>query len=145
MLEWGVSMKSCLSAVQILVKSNPSYSALSTPGTTSSWIDATLLFLHIPPTAPSSICLSRKLSKSIQKKQPATNLTPTPHCYRCSKDQMTVMLENGDSQHARFSFPAFRFLEQESEAVSTYYLHCITRLCEVSKCNDFKVSGSSEM
>lgn len=36
--------------------------ALSPPGTTSSWIDAMLLFLHIPPTALSSICLSRKSS-----------------------------------------------------------------------------------
>ncbi|XP_028278051.1 zona pellucida-like domain-containing protein 1 [Parambassis ranga] len=56
----------------------------------------------------------------------------------CSKDQLTTMHENGDSHHARFSFPAFRFLEQQNETVSTYYLHCITRLCEISTCNDFK-------
>ncbi|XP_018546538.1 zona pellucida-like domain-containing protein 1 [Lates calcarifer] len=56
----------------------------------------------------------------------------------CSKDQMTTMHENGDSHHARFSFPAFRFLEQQNQTVSTYYLHCITRLCEISTCNDFK-------
>ncbi|XP_008300277.1 zona pellucida-like domain-containing protein 1 [Stegastes partitus] len=56
----------------------------------------------------------------------------------CSQDQMTTMHENGDSQYARFSFPAFRFVEQKNQTVSTYYLHCITRLCEVSTCNDFK-------
>ncbi|TNM84613.1 hypothetical protein fugu_008791 [Takifugu bimaculatus] len=56
----------------------------------------------------------------------------------CSRDPMTVMHENGDSQHARFSFAAFRFLEQENQTVSTYYLHCITRLCEISKCSEFK-------
>ncbi|KAM8853363.1 zona pellucida-like domain-containing protein 1 [Synchiropus picturatus] len=56
----------------------------------------------------------------------------------CSVDQMTTMVENGDSQVARFYFPVFRFIEQENETVSTYYLHCITRLCEQSTCSTFK-------
>ncbi|XP_071392281.1 zona pellucida-like domain-containing protein 1 [Centroberyx affinis] len=56
----------------------------------------------------------------------------------CSKDQLTTMIENGESQSARFYFPAFRFIEQQNEAVSTYYLHCITRLCEKSTCSTFK-------
>ncbi|KAG7243180.1 hypothetical protein INR49_016555 [Caranx melampygus] len=56
----------------------------------------------------------------------------------CSIDQMTTMLENGDSQQARFFFPAFRFIEQQNETISTYYLHCITRLCERSTCSTFK-------
>lgn len=56
----------------------------------------------------------------------------------CSKDQFTTMIENGDSQSARFRFPAFRFIEQQNETVSTYYLHCITRLCEKSTCSTFK-------
>ncbi|KAF7647994.1 hypothetical protein LDENG_00163510, partial [Lucifuga dentata] len=56
----------------------------------------------------------------------------------CSQDQMTTMYENGDSHHARFSFPAFRFVEQQNQTVSTYYLHCITRLCEISTCTTFK-------
>ncbi|KAM9801666.1 zona pellucida-like domain-containing protein 1 [Neosynchiropus ocellatus] len=56
----------------------------------------------------------------------------------CSADQMTTMVENGDSQTARFYFPVFRFIEQENETVSTYYLHCITRLCERSTCGTFK-------
>lgn len=58
---------------------------------------------------------------------------------RCSLDQMTTVLENGDSHNARFSFSAFRFLEQQNETVSTYYLHCVTRLCEASACSNFKV------
>ncbi|XP_067307960.1 zona pellucida-like domain-containing protein 1 [Pseudorasbora parva] len=56
----------------------------------------------------------------------------------CSKDSFTTMLENGDSQKARFSFPAFRFIEQQNQTISTYYLHCITRLCEASTCPQFK-------
>ncbi|XP_053176192.1 zona pellucida-like domain-containing protein 1 [Scomber japonicus] len=56
----------------------------------------------------------------------------------CSIDQLTTMLENGDSQKARFYFSAFRFIEQQNETISTYYLHCITRLCERSVCSTFK-------
>ncbi|XP_072313076.1 zona pellucida-like domain-containing protein 1 [Eucyclogobius newberryi] len=56
----------------------------------------------------------------------------------CSTEPLTTMLENGDSQKARFSFKAFRFMEQQNETVSTYYLHCITRLCERSTCSTFK-------
>ncbi|XP_056329609.1 zona pellucida-like domain-containing protein 1 isoform X1 [Danio aesculapii] len=56
----------------------------------------------------------------------------------CSQDPMTSMLENGESQRARFSFPAFRFIEQQNQTVSTYYLHCITRLCETTTCPQFK-------
>ncbi|KAK5904845.1 hypothetical protein CesoFtcFv8_006367 [Champsocephalus esox] len=55
-----------------------------------------------------------------------------------SIDQLTSMLENGDSQKTRFYFPGFRFIEQQNETISTYYLHCITRLCERStfkQCN----------
>ncbi|KAM4608693.1 zona pellucida-like domain-containing protein 1 [Polymixia lowei] len=56
----------------------------------------------------------------------------------CSKDKLTTMIENGDSQSARFFFPAFRFIEQQNQTVSTYYLHCITRLCDKSTCSTFK-------
>ncbi|XP_063058673.1 zona pellucida-like domain-containing protein 1 [Engraulis encrasicolus] len=61
----------------------------------------------------------------------------------CSKDSSTDILENGDSQNARFSFPAFRFIEQQNLTVSTYYLHCITRLCEISTCGQFKICQNS--
>ncbi|XP_049585147.1 zona pellucida-like domain-containing protein 1 [Syngnathus scovelli] len=55
----------------------------------------------------------------------------------CSQDQLTTMVQNGVSQSARFHFPAFRFIEQQNQTVSTYYLHCITRLCETSTCATF--------
>lgn len=64
---------------------------------------------------------------------------PLSSAERCSIDQLTTMLENGESQKARFYFPAFRFIEQQNETVSTYYLHCIIRLCEPSTCSSFKV------
>lgn len=57
----------------------------------------------------------------------------------CSEDKRTTIIVNGDTQYARFSFPAFRFTEQQNLTVSTYYLHCITRLCDSSACKDFKV------
>ncbi|XP_056416512.1 zona pellucida-like domain-containing protein 1 isoform X2 [Hyla sarda] len=56
----------------------------------------------------------------------------------CQKDQFTFISINGDSQVARFYFTAFRFLEQYQQPISTFYLHCITRLCETSACNSFK-------
>ncbi|KAJ3592341.1 hypothetical protein NHX12_007468 [Muraenolepis orangiensis] len=55
----------------------------------------------------------------------------------CSRDLFTTMVINGEGQYARFHFPAFRFIEQQNETVSTYYLHCITRLCEISTCSTF--------
>lgn len=54
--------------------------------------------------------------------------------------QTTVEL-NGDSQTANFSFEAFRFLEHNNMPISTFYLHCVTRLCEVSSCSSLKPVG----
>ncbi|KAK2840166.1 hypothetical protein Q5P01_013906 [Channa striata] len=56
----------------------------------------------------------------------------------CTTDLLTTMILNGDSQSARFSFPAFRFIEQQNQTMSTYYLHCITRLCDITACSSFK-------
>ncbi|KAJ0004190.1 hypothetical protein NQD34_010404 [Periophthalmus magnuspinnatus] len=56
----------------------------------------------------------------------------------CSQDPLTKIYINGDGHRATFSFQAFRFIEQQNETVSTYYLHCITRLCEISTCESFK-------
>ncbi|KAJ8013106.1 hypothetical protein DPEC_G00049840 [Dallia pectoralis] len=56
----------------------------------------------------------------------------------CNLDPMTTMVENGVSQRGRFYFPAFRFMEQQNQMMSTYYIHCIVRLCEVSTCNAYK-------
>ncbi|XP_041806912.1 zona pellucida-like domain-containing protein 1 [Chelmon rostratus] len=108
--------------------------------------------------------LGIELRTSVYVEVKATNLTGQYHilldrCYAsisplpsnssffnlfvpCSKDQFTTMIENGDSQSARFRFPAFRFIEQQNETVSTYYLHCITRLCEKSTCSTFKQCNS---
>ncbi|XP_053560839.1 zona pellucida-like domain-containing protein 1 [Bombina bombina] len=55
----------------------------------------------------------------------------------CPKDKYTVIISNGLHQYARFSFSAFRFLEQYGQPVSTFYLHCITRLCETASCANF--------
>lgn len=119
------------------------------------------LFRDINYTQPLDIPqLGIELRTSVYVEVKATNLTGQYHilldrCYAsisslpsnssyfnlfvpCSKDQFTTMIENGDSQSARFRFPAFRFIEQQNETVSTYYLHCITRLCEKSTCSTFK-------
>ncbi|KAL6473091.1 hypothetical protein MHYP_G00192790 [Metynnis hypsauchen] len=57
----------------------------------------------------------------------------------CFSDEMTNVIENGESNRARFSFPAFRFREQQNRTVSTYYLHCITRLCEKTMCRTYRL------
>ncbi|XP_054650846.1 zona pellucida-like domain-containing protein 1 [Dunckerocampus dactyliophorus] len=54
----------------------------------------------------------------------------------CTRDAQTTVELNGESQEARFSFEAFRFVEHKNLTVSTFYLHCVTRLCEVSTCSD---------
>ncbi|XP_070771445.1 zona pellucida-like domain-containing protein 1 [Enoplosus armatus] len=119
------------------------------------------LFSDVNYTRPMVIPdLGIELRTSVYVEVKATNLTGQYHvlldrCYAsisplpsnssffnlfvpCSKDQFTTVIENGDSQSARFRFPAFRFIEQQNETVSTYYLHCITRLCEISTCSTFK-------
>ncbi|XP_067307957.1 zona pellucida-like domain-containing protein 1 [Pseudorasbora parva] len=52
----------------------------------------------------------------------------------CTRDAQTILDLNGLSQEARFSFEAFRFVEHKNLTVSTFYLHCVTRLCENSTC-----------
>ncbi|XP_069492419.1 zona pellucida-like domain-containing protein 1 [Ambystoma mexicanum] len=59
----------------------------------------------------------------------------------CTKDPNTLIYLNGDSQTARFSFLAFRFIEQAMLPMSSYYLHCITRLCLTSSCPGFKMGN----
>lgn len=51
-------------------------------------------------------------------------------------DQLTNMLENGDSQ--KNVFPSFLYNKQQNESISTCDLHCITRLCQSSTCSTFK-------
>uniref|UniRef100_W5KKJ5 Si:ch73-261i21.5 n=1 Tax=Astyanax mexicanus TaxID=7994 RepID=W5KKJ5_ASTMX len=56
----------------------------------------------------------------------------------CTRDSQTVMGINGVSQEARFSFEAFRFVEHRNQTISTFYLHCATRLCESSACSSLR-------
>ncbi|XP_062380207.1 zona pellucida-like domain-containing protein 1 [Sardina pilchardus] len=60
----------------------------------------------------------------------------------CNHDIQTVMGINGDSQKARFSFEAFRFVQDSNNTVSTYYVHCATRLCEHSFCSTLQQNCS---
>lgn len=53
----------------------------------------------------------------------------------CDIDNQTKVEENGISQKARFFFEAFRFVEHKNLTVSRFYVHCITRLCNVSMCS----------
>ncbi|KAI4875824.1 hypothetical protein NFI96_005656 [Prochilodus magdalenae] len=52
----------------------------------------------------------------------------------CNRDGQTVMGVNGEGQEARFSFEAFRFVEHRNQSMSTFYLHCATRLCDRAIC-----------
>ncbi|XP_076607179.1 zona pellucida-like domain-containing protein 1 [Chaetodon auriga] len=52
----------------------------------------------------------------------------------CNRDSQTVMGVNGEQQEARFSFEAFRFVQNMETTMSTYYVHCATRLCVSSFC-----------
>ncbi|XP_038159313.1 zona pellucida-like domain-containing protein 1 [Cyprinodon tularosa] len=61
----------------------------------------------------------------------------------CDRDPQTVIDENGVSQKALFSFEAFRFVEHQNLTVSTFFLHCVTRLCETSQCSSLLPDCSS--
>uniref|UniRef100_A0A3P8T719 Si:ch73-261i21.5 n=1 Tax=Amphiprion percula TaxID=161767 RepID=A0A3P8T719_AMPPE len=52
----------------------------------------------------------------------------------CNRDGQTVMGVNGEQQKARFSFEAFRFVQSGDATLSTYYVHCATRLCVNTFC-----------
>ncbi|XP_054482409.1 zona pellucida-like domain-containing protein 1 [Anoplopoma fimbria] len=52
----------------------------------------------------------------------------------CNRDGQTVLGVNGAQQKAQFSFEAFRFVQSTDERLSTYYVHCATRLCVNSFC-----------
>ncbi|XP_069004438.1 zona pellucida-like domain-containing protein 1 [Embiotoca jacksoni] len=56
----------------------------------------------------------------------------------CTRDAQTKVEVNGESQTAHFSFEAFRFVQHKNLTVSTFYLHCVTRLCEVSTCETLR-------
>ncbi|XP_010863491.1 zona pellucida-like domain-containing protein 1 [Esox lucius] len=41
---------------------------------------------------------------------------------------------NGQQKEARFSFEVFRFVQDSNTTLSTFYLHCVSRLCERTVC-----------
>ncbi|KAK1800470.1 hypothetical protein P4O66_005689 [Electrophorus voltai] len=53
----------------------------------------------------------------------------------CNCNGRTVIGVNGDAQEACFSFEAFRFKEHQNQSVSTFYLHCTSRLCDRTVCS----------
>ncbi|KAK5904850.1 hypothetical protein CesoFtcFv8_006371 [Champsocephalus esox] len=55
----------------------------------------------------------------------------------CNRDPQTKVDLNGEKQEAHFSFEAFRFVQHKNKTVSTFFLHCVTRLCEPSACSTF--------
>lgn len=74
-------------------------------------------------------------------RQSAVTLHPCLFHSRCTRDAQTEVELNGASQRAHFSFEAFRFVEHKNQPISAFYLHCITRLCEVSSCSSLKPVG----
>ncbi|TRY84874.1 hypothetical protein DNTS_017990, partial [Danionella cerebrum] len=68
----------------------------------------------------------------------AVNLTG-----KCMTENRTMVIYNGLSKFARFSFEAFRFVEHRNQEKSTIYLHCILRLCEPNKCQELLNSCNS--
>ncbi|XP_059187167.1 zona pellucida-like domain-containing protein 1 [Centropristis striata] len=71
--------------------------------------------------------------------------SPDPESYNhhylfegCEHSAWSKVELNGESQHAYFCFNAFIFENLKHQEVSTFYLHCVTRLCEVSSCSRLK-------
>ncbi|XP_008307676.1 zona pellucida-like domain-containing protein 1 [Cynoglossus semilaevis] len=54
----------------------------------------------------------------------------------CDKEPQTTIELNGKAQEARYTFEAFRFVIHNELAISSFYLHCVTRLCEVGTCEN---------
>ncbi|XP_076876613.1 zona pellucida-like domain-containing protein 1 [Brachyhypopomus gauderio] len=52
----------------------------------------------------------------------------------CNCNDQTTIGVNGNAQEACFSFETFRFKEQNNQTISTFYLHCTTRLCDRAAC-----------
>ncbi|XP_068585132.1 zona pellucida-like domain-containing protein 1 [Cebidichthys violaceus] len=78
--------------------------------------------------------------------------TPTPYptfvisydlFVGCERDAQTKVEINGLSQTAYFSFEAFRFVVDKNKTISTFYIHCVTRLCEVSSCSQLQPNCGS--
>ncbi|CAJ1065256.1 zona pellucida-like domain-containing protein 1 isoform X2 [Xyrichtys novacula] len=80
--------------------------------------------------------------------------TPTPYpSYNqsyylflgCDLDIQTQVTLNGVAQNASFTFEAFRFVKDSDKVVSTFYVHCLTRLCQVEDCKRFLPNCSNSV
>ncbi|KAK2831259.1 hypothetical protein Q7C36_016345 [Tachysurus vachellii] len=83
--------------------------------------------------------LTNRLNVLLDRCFTTTSPNPTSTIYYdlfvgCRHDGQTAVYLNGVSQEARFSFEAFHFVEHDNKTFSTFYLHCVTRLCENSTC-----------
>uniref|UniRef100_A0AAR2M4V3 ZP domain-containing protein n=1 Tax=Pygocentrus nattereri TaxID=42514 RepID=A0AAR2M4V3_PYGNA len=63
----------------------------------------------------------------------------------CNRDGQTVIGANGEGQESRFSFEAFRFVEHKNQTISTFYLHCATRLCDRAICSTLRQVSKSDI
>ncbi|KAM3615438.1 uncharacterized protein V6R79_002276 [Siganus canaliculatus] len=78
---------------------------------------------------------------------------PSPHAWSnthnlfegCTSDFETRVELNGASDKARFSFNVFKLVEHKIQSVSTFYLHCVARLCEASSCRRLMSNCGSSM
>ncbi|XP_053176191.1 zona pellucida-like domain-containing protein 1 [Scomber japonicus] len=92
--------------------------------------------------------LTERFNVLLDRCYATTSPYPTVNTYYdlfvgCTRDAQTKVDLNGASQKAHFSFEAFRFVEHKNLTVSTFYLHCVTRLCEVSMCSRLMPDCSS--
>ncbi|TRY90418.1 hypothetical protein DNTS_018915 [Danionella cerebrum] len=84
--------------------------------------------------------LTNKFNVLLDRCYATTSPYPTNSTYYdlfvgCPRDPQTKIDWNGIAQEAHFSFEAFRFVEHKNLTISTFYLHCATRLCENSTCS----------
>ncbi|KAF7218622.1 zona pellucida-like domain-containing protein 1 [Nothobranchius furzeri] len=85
--------------------------------------------------------LTAKFNVMLDRCFTTTNPSPMHVVYHdlfvgCTCDQRTKVVCNGVSQTAHFNFETFRFVEQINQTISTFYVHCTTRLCDVATCRD---------
>ncbi|XP_012737449.1 zona pellucida-like domain-containing protein 1 [Fundulus heteroclitus] len=83
--------------------------------------------------------LTEKFNVLLDRCYTTTNPYPAQQNYYdlfvgCTRDAQTKIEKNGVAQSAQFSFEAFRFVEHKNLTISTFFLHCVTRLCETDKC-----------
>uniref|UniRef100_A0A3B3ZI99 ZP domain-containing protein n=1 Tax=Periophthalmus magnuspinnatus TaxID=409849 RepID=A0A3B3ZI99_9GOBI len=152
-------MFSCRYPLQYLVNNtemNVEGVSLAVKDTNGSFISTLSMQLYSDNTYTESLSMPLELKTRIFVEVKASNLTNRFHvflarCYTtaspffstttfydlfvgCHRDVQTVMDTNGEKQVARFSFEAFRFIKDTNTTISTYYVHCATRLCVDSVC-----------